>query len=205
MIYFDYLFVLCLLLIWIYVLCIGIGRRRWLSEPGWIWWLDFIIIMACFFYTFEKDRKSIGCTNTSMMLGLSMLHNRVLWKRWRKGSPLFFYTLFIFFFRLFNYEWGRMTYFNLCISSEFSMNMFKHMLMSVAVINWMDLWQDVKIIITCFLTKKNLRYFEVHQQKIWMLKCKHWDNSSPGTTKHANGNSSANASDGDTAPAFERW
>jgi hypothetical protein len=56
-----------------------------------------------------------------------------------------------------------------------------------------------------FFYKKKIHYFEVHQQKIRMLKCQHGDNNSPGTTKQSNCNSSENASDGDTAQAFEGW
>jgi hypothetical protein len=77
MIYFGYLFVLCLLLIWIYVLYISIGRRLWLSEPGWIWWGDFIIIMTCFFYIrkgsekhrMHKHKHDVSSVNASYIIG----------------------------------------------------------------------------------------------------------------------------------------
>jgi hypothetical protein len=106
------------------VLCISKGWRLRLSETRWIWWHDFIIIITCFL-TLENDQKSMGCTNASMMIGLSMLQKRIMWKLLRRGNPLFFCTRFIFFFRFRNYGWGRMTYFNLCICFVFAININK--------------------------------------------------------------------------------
>jgi hypothetical protein len=100
------------------VWCISIGWQLQLSELGLIWWRDIIVII-----TFFLHQKRIGCTNASMMLGLSMLHNRVLWKRSRGGNPLFFSTMFTFFLRFYNYEWEQMTYFNLSICIFIAMNM----------------------------------------------------------------------------------
>jgi hypothetical protein len=67
----------------------------------------------------------MGCTNASMMIGLSMLQKRIMWKLLRRGNPLFFCTRFILFFRFCNYAWGRMAYFNLCICFVFAININK--------------------------------------------------------------------------------
>jgi hypothetical protein len=139
MINFNYVFVMCLLWIWTNLMA------RHYNYNNMVFYI-------------KKDRKTIRCTNASMMLGLSMLQMKVLWKLLRRDNPLFFCTRFIYFFRFYNYESGRMTYFNLCISFVFSMNMNKYVYAYVDECGCqkldMDLWQDVKSIITCFLKKK---------------------------------------------------